>query len=139
LTALVRCPTLIQHRHLTTLRPPPEPSAPAPSPAPTKGGVTGGGNVTFEETEGRTGVPIPGQAAGITPAATPITSEQSIAGVGGAGTASEAKTTQVGTAAQATEPTKITAKTAEATAAAPGVKAAMEGTKPLSIEEWGKD
>jgi hypothetical protein len=103
------------------------------------GAVTGGGNVTFEETEGRTGVPIPGQAAGITPAATPITSEQSIAGVGGAGTASEAKTTQTGTAAQATEPTKITAKTAEATTAAPGVKAAMEGTKPLSIEEWGKD
>jgi hypothetical protein len=137
LTVLVHCLILIQHRHPQPT--PAEPSAPAPSPAPTKGGVTGGGNVTFEETEGRAGVPKPGQAAGITPAATPITSEQSIAGVGGAGTASEAKTTQTGTAAQATEPTKITAKTAEATTAAPGVKAAMEGTKPLSIEEWGKD
>lgn len=96
----------------------------------TAGGVTGGGRTTFSEAQGRAGVPIPGQAAGITPAMTPITPEQSIAGVGGAGEAAGAAASQVGTAAQATQPTQITAATAQPTTAAEGVTQAVEALKP---------
>jgi hypothetical protein len=100
----------------------------SPAPAPT-GSVTGGGGTTFEETEGRAGVPKPGDAATVTSAKTAITPEQSISGTGGAGTASEAKTTQAGPAAQAAQPTQITAKTAEATGAAEDIKTALEETQ----------
>lgn len=109
--------------------PTPAPAPPAPAPAPTPG-VTGGGGVTFEETQGRTGTPMPGAAAGFTPVTTPTTPGQDITGVGGAGTASQATTTQVGGAAQATTPQTITATTAEATQAAGGVKTALEGVTP---------
>lgn len=95
----------------------------------TAGAVTGGGRVTFAEEQGRAGVPQPGSPAAVTTAKTPITSEQTIAGVGGAGTAAEAGTTQAGPAAQAAQPTQVTAKTAEATGAAEGIKTALEGTQ----------
>jgi hypothetical protein len=76
--------------------------------------------------------PSPGRLLAITPTATPITPEQSIAGVGGAGTSATAPTTQVGTVAQATQPTQITAKTAEATTAAEGIQTAMAGVTPAA-------
>ncbi len=104
----------------------------SPAPDPTKGGVTGGGRTTFSEEQGRAGVPLPGQAAGITPQATPITTEQMISGVGGAGTAATARTTQVGTAAQAAQPTQITAATAQPTTAAEGIQTAMAGVTPAA-------
>ena len=120
--------------------PAPAATAPSPSPAPAPApGVTGGGDVTFSEEQGRTGVPSPGAAAVFTPATTPITAEQTIAGIGGAGAATTARTDQTATAAQAATPKTIKATTAEATQAAEGVKAALEGTKPLSFEEWSKD
>jgi hypothetical protein len=146
----------------TTLRPPPDPSAPSPAPAPepsapspapapepsapapspvdpTKGAVTGGGNVTFEEEQGRAGTPKPGEAAGITPATTPVTEEQQISTEPRLGEAKTTPAEKMAEAGQAAAPPAVGTSTYEASTAAEDVKTAVEGTKPLSIEEWGKD
>jgi len=119
--------------------PSPAPPAPEPSPPPPPPSVTGGGNVTFSEEQGRTGTPSPGAAAGFTPATTPITSGQDISGVGGAGTAKTVTDIKTATAEEAKMPDAITATTMEASKSAEGVKGVLEGTKPLSFEEWSKD
>jgi hypothetical protein len=103
------------------------------------GSVTGGGDVTFSEEQGRTGTPSPGTPAGFTPATTSITPGQDISGVGGAGTAKTVTDIKTATAEEAKMPAAITATTMEASKSAEGVKGVLEGTKPLSFEEWSKD
>jgi hypothetical protein len=103
------------------------------------GSVQGGGGVTLSEEQGRTGTPSPGAAAGFTPATTSITPGQDISGVGGAGTAKTVTDIKTATAEEAKMPAAITATTMEASKSAEGVKGVLEGTKPLSFEEWSKD
>ena len=103
-------------------------TSPAPPP---QGAVTGGGNVTFEETQGRAGVPIPGQAAGITPAMTPVTEEQQISTEPRVGEAKTTTADKVAEAGQAAAPPTVGASTYEASTAAEGVKGAVEGVSPV--------
>jgi hypothetical protein len=69
------------------------------------GAVTGGGNVTFEETEGRTGVPKPGKLLALHLLQHLLHLSKALLVLAVQALPAEAKTTQVGTAAQATEPT----------------------------------